>query len=390
MRLWIDIMENIYYPDETQGPAYGAQTDINADPSTPPAKTEKFMIATVPASNSKPQERDATGSAADQATNDKPITPVFDSGPEPLPERPQLLCSKCDFQSHDPERLAEHLIDIHGQTISASWFEAGQENERLYPRLRAPVGKFIVLGIDSGHSSGNISETFASLDEAIALAHHVEGSFPEIAVYDDSGHERYKLASNVHISPSSSASTNIVSSEPPLNPQKQLQSKTIKSGSDEEVVDGFLLKGKQDTPPMFVVIAGPVGTGKTTFRREKYAQDYVLIDAGELFDIYTADKSGDEAEKMEQRAMAAGVELVERSVGQRRNILIEILGDQEEPKKSILPKMASLGYQTKIEFIDCDVEEALRREKAGGRDNMSAYYSQDSTLLYFTTALIKM
>lgn len=381
-------MENIYYPDETQGPAYGAQTDINADPSTPPAKTEKFMIATVPASNSKPQERDAAGNAADQATNDKPITPVFDSGPKPLPERPQLLCSRCDFQNHNPQRLAEHLIDIHGQTITASWFEAGQENERLYPRLRAPVGEFIVLGTDSGRSRGNISETFASLDEAIAFAHHVKGSFPEITVYDDSGHERYNLASEVHVAPS--ASTKTVSSEPPLNYQEQLQSKTIKFGSDKEVIDSFLLKGKQDYPPRFIVIAGPVGTGKTTFRRKKYAEDYVLIDAGELFDIYIADKSGDEAEKMEQRAMAVGVELAARSIGQRRNIVIEILGDQEEPKKSILPKMTSLGYQTDIEFIDCDVEEALRREKAGGRDNMSAYYSQSETLLYFTTAFRKM
>jgi KaiC/GvpD/RAD55 family RecA-like ATPase len=199
-----------------------------------------------------------------------------------------------------------------------------------------------------------------------------------------------EVASKVHVTPSSSASTNPVSSEPPLNKQQQLQSKTIKFGSDEEVIDSFLLKGKQDTPPKFVVIAGPVGTGKTTCRREKYAQDYVLIDAGELFDIYITDKSGDEAEKMEQRAMAVGVELVTRAVGQRRNIVIEILGDQEEPKKSILPKMASLGYQTKIEFIDCDVEEALRREKAGVRDNMSAYYSQDGTMLYFTTAFRNM
>ena len=49
--------------------------------------------------------------------------------------------------------------------------------------------------------------------------------------------------------------------------------------------------------------------------------------------------------------------------------------------------MAALGYQIKIEFIDCDMEEALRREKAGGRDNMSAYYKQDGTLLYFSNAL---
>jgi hypothetical protein len=42
------------------------------------------------------------------------------------------------------------------------------------------------------------------------------------------------------------------------------------------------------------------------------------------------------------------------------------------------------------EVEHCDVEEALRRERAGGRDNMSAYYCQNDTLAYFTTAFSKM
>ncbi|MGB8493960.1 MAG: hypothetical protein WCE53_06125 [Candidatus Acidiferrum sp.] len=74
-------------------------------------------------------------------------------------------------------------------------------------------------------------------------------------------------------------------------------------------------------------------------RREKYPQDYVLIDAEELLDIFTENKSGDDAKKMEQHAMVAGIELVTKSIAEKRNIVIEILGDKKEPINSIKDKM---------------------------------------------------
>ena len=355
-----------------------------------PIKTKKFIIAAVPDCNDRSEDRDSTRSTAGQAVHNYPVgkTPgsLFDNSPEPLPARPELLCSKCDFQNGDPERLAEHLITVHEQTTAAAWFEAGQENERLYPRLRARAGEFTVLGVDPERSRGNTIGSCSSLNEAIALADQRKAAYPEIVVSDEYGRERYKLGGGAQTLTPSRAVTNTVSSEPQVNHHQKLQSTTVQGQSDEEVVDSFLLKGKQDNPPKFVVIAGPVATGKTTLRRKKYAQNYVLVDSGELFDIFIANKSGEDAEKMKQRSVTIGAELVSRSIAQRRNIVIEILGDLEEPKKTILPKMTSLGYEIEIEFIECDLKEALRREEARGRDNMSAYYSQSDTLLYFTTA----
>jgi hypothetical protein len=121
----------------------------------------------------------------------------------------------------------------------------------------------------------------------------------------------------------------------------------IKLGSDElerieKVIDSFLRKGKQDYPPTLVVLAGSVASGKTTIRREKYPQDYVLIDAGELLDIFTENKSGDDAKKMEQHAMVAGIESVTKSIAEKRNIVIEILGDNKEPINSIVDNMMAM------------------------------------------------
>jgi hypothetical protein len=54
--------------------------------------------------------------------------------------------------------------------------------------------------------------------------------------------------------------------------------------------------------------------------------------------------------------------------------------------KSIIEKMTALGYEVEAAFVDCDIEECIRREKAGGRNNRSAFYSQDDTMSYFTSA----
>ena len=43
--------------------------------------------------------------------------------------------------------LAEHLVDIHSETLAAAWFGAGQESERSYPRLRTPQSGFVVFGV---------------------------------------------------------------------------------------------------------------------------------------------------------------------------------------------------------------------------------------------------
>jgi hypothetical protein len=116
---------------------------------------------------------------------------IFGSEEELLPLPPQLQCPECAFGSDDPERLAEHLLGVHSYIISKAWFAVGQENERLYPRFRAPAGKFSVLGVDKARSRGGIIATCTSLDEAIAAADREAGSYPEISVNDDSCKELY-------------------------------------------------------------------------------------------------------------------------------------------------------------------------------------------------------
>lgn len=157
-------------------------SDVNTPDSQGTAK--KFIIATLPNYNKK------TRAGYSGRTGVKLAIPVV--GDEHLPPSPQLLCSKCDFRDDNPEHLAEHLIQAHGYTTPVAWFEAGQENERLYPRLAAPAGQFTVLGVDTERSRGSIIANCSSLEDAIAEADGNAELFPEVCVQDDSGREVYK------------------------------------------------------------------------------------------------------------------------------------------------------------------------------------------------------
>lgn len=110
-----------------------------------------------------------------------------------LPPRPQLQCPECTFENDNPEHLSEHLIQAHRYSLSAAWFAAGQENERLYPRFRAPAGTFCVLGVNKTVPTGQIIATCTSLNEAIVAAVQEAGSYPEISIHDDSGKELYQV-----------------------------------------------------------------------------------------------------------------------------------------------------------------------------------------------------
>jgi len=170
-----------------------------------------------------------------------------------------------------------------------------------------------------------------------------------------------------------------------MNKQIELTEEEFKK--IEDVINNFLQKGAANDSPKFVVLTGSIASGKTTIRKEKYSKDYVLIDSGELFDSFDA-KNNENTEKKSGHMMIAGIELVKRSITEKRNIVIEITADTPEKGdklKQIIDKMSSLGYKAEIEAIYCDVEECQRRN-AKGRDNMSSYYSTDETLHYFMVA----
>ena len=107
-----------------------------------------------------------------------------------MPDPPKLECPMCKYLNEQPKELAQHLIALHCCPESEAWFLAGQENERLYPRFRAPNGKFSVLRVSQKVPFGEIIGHYSKPDDAISIASsEAKHSDCRIVVCDDAGRE---------------------------------------------------------------------------------------------------------------------------------------------------------------------------------------------------------
>jgi uncharacterized membrane protein len=95
---------------------------------------------------------------------------------------------------HDePNQLGMHLIRQHEYEEAKAWFVAGQENERLYPRYRAPKGMFTVLAVDLAHSRGEVVDHCKTPEQAIHLAYKIAARYQSVLVYDDAGNQFFTI-----------------------------------------------------------------------------------------------------------------------------------------------------------------------------------------------------
>lgn len=152
-----------------------------------------------------------------------------------------------------------------------------------------------------------------------------------------------------------------------------------------KLVETFVEKGASETPPKFVVFTGGIASGKTTIRRQRYANGYVNFDFG---DVLAAAKKlfGEENPKLTTFAVIACGMILRQSLDARKNIVIEIIGDNKALFDPVFKKMGDIGYKCEICFINCDPVEGYKRHLkavAEDKDYLSSYFYQDATLEYF-------
>jgi len=152
-------------------------------------------------------------------------------------------------------------------------------------------------------------------------------------------------------------------------------SRTFKA---EEEVDRFFDESSlsHEAQPNFVLILGPVAVGKTTLRKEKYATGFVLIDAvpiflhmsrGEYYSFPT-----DLCEPMD----IFGRMIATRAIQERRHIVTEMIGGEEEAVQALVEAMTTIGYKVDLIFVHCPLEQAVQWNLSRGDDSISAYYAE--------------
>jgi hypothetical protein len=153
-----------------------------------------------------------------------------------------------------------------------------------------------------------------------------------------------------------------------------------------KIVEEFLSKGKVEKKPTFFVLTGPIGSGKTRLRREQYEKDFVVLDAGEIYLRLTNDGQI-EMPDLAQRMALIGEMISSQAIQTKKNLLVEVLIDQEEPIMSITAGMMELGYETKVVYVENTTEKSWQNNLSRSAHNFSAFYSQELTMSWLSSYL---
>ncbi|MDR3547874.1 MAG: zeta toxin family protein [Candidatus Pacebacteria bacterium] len=154
-----------------------------------------------------------------------------------------------------------------------------------------------------------------------------------------------------------------------------------------EVVEYLLNRGDSSDTPEFVIFMGGIASGKTTIRHKDYAGGFVHFDFGEIYKEIE-DEFGKGEPRLAEYASFASNTILREALKRKKNIVIEIIGETQEPIGLVIDKMREVGYKISVQGITCDVKEAYARHiKATqeDKDYISAHYSQRPTLAEFYT-----
>jgi len=165
------------------------------------------------------------------------------------------------------------------------------------------------------------------------------------------------------------------------------QERTVQFSGEEfvqigQIAKAFWEKGVSENPPKFVILMGGIGSGKTTMRRQQYAEGYVNFDYGEIY-ITLKKVFGEDHPRIGDYLALASDLILRETINPRKNVVIEVTGNNEAMLAPVLEKIKESGYEVSIEGLIADVGESYKRHLKAveeDEDYMSAYHTQEATL----------
>lgn len=128
--------------------------------------------------------------------------------------------------------------------------------------------------------------------------------------------------------------------------------------------------------PKFVILAGAIAVGKSEKRRRYYTSKYATIDAGDIFLSLCRNRLfGFPPTVFSDEVEWIGREVTRRAFSERRNIVCELSLIPFEEFQHVIAAIKMFGYLVEIEFLDCDMNEAIKRNAGRRKDSISSYYT---------------
>ena len=131
-----------------------------------------------------------------------------------------------------------------------------------------------------------------------------------------------------------------------------------------------------DETPKFIIVMGSICTGKTTFRKNEFKDGYTHIDAGEIFIQLSQGQYYDFLGHLEEKINQIGLEKMIDSFKNRKNIVIEIIGENKETIVNCAKETIKLNYSNELKLMRCELNTALKRNINRDINNISAYFCE--------------
>lgn len=165
--------------------------------------------------------------------------------------------------------------------------------------------------------------------------------------------------------------------------------KKYSSGNQFDNIEVIKNEKTKNDQPEFIIIMGGVCSGKTILRKNKYSNGFANIDAGEIFIELSKGEYYEFPSHLEGKMNQIGIEKMRESILGKKNIVIEIIGAEYESVKELIELAEKIGYSCKVDFLECDMDEAWQRNIDRGNDNISAHFCEPYHLVWFRQVAIE-
>jgi dephospho-CoA kinase len=134
---------------------------------------------------------------------------------------------------------------------------------------------------------------------------------------------------------------------------------------------------KSSLQPTAVILIGGIASGKTTLRKQKYSRGYVLIDAGDMFLNLSRGEFLPFPGPLESAMEVVGQAATKRALSERRHVVTEIIGADEQATDELTNSLADIGYKLEVMVLTCSPDEAAKRNANRNiEESISAHYSE--------------
>lgn len=135
--------------------------------------------------------------------------------------------------------------------------------------------------------------------------------------------------------------------------------------------------------PKVVIVMGGVSSGKTTYIKNEYSENYTYIDAGEIFIELSKGDYFDFPSHLESVMNNIGLNKLRTAFKNREDIVVELVGQHLEGLKELLELISKVDYESFVINLTCTIDEANDRNENRSDDAISSYYCEPYHLNWF-------